>query len=116
MNIGGAVNAARFMTLGAALLPYLALVSVDTWMHEKSRRVPRAEQFFHAAAAVLFIAFVTAVFMDSAAALPLLIAFVACAATDEFGYHRHLAARERRVHFMSYAALAVFVVAWRLAG
>jgi len=78
--------------------------------------VPRAEQFFHAAAAVLFIAFVSAVFMGSRAALPVLIVFVACAATDEFGFHRHLPATERRVHFMSYAALAVFVVAWRLAG
>jgi hypothetical protein len=110
------MNAARVMTLGAALVPYLALVSVDTWMHEKSRRVPRTEQFFHATAAVLFIAFVAAVFMDSRAALPLLIAFAACAATDEFGFHRHLLATERRVHFMSYAALALFVVAWRLAG
>ena len=110
------MNAARVMTLGAALLPYLALVSVDTWMHEKARRVPRVEQFFHAAAAVLFVGFVVAVFRDSAAALPLLIAFAACAAADEFGFHRHLAASERRVHFMSYAALAIFVAAWRLAG
>jgi len=110
------MNVARVMTLGAALLPYLALVSVDTWMHEKARRVPRAEQFFHAAAAILFVAFVAAVFLGSAAALPLLIVFVACAATDEIGFHRHLLASERRVHFMAYAALALFVVAWRLAG
>jgi hypothetical protein len=110
------MNAARLMTLGAALVPYLALVSVDTWMHEKSRRVPRAEQFFHAAAAVLFIGFVVAVFLDSRAALPLLIAFSICAASDEIGFHRHLAAAERRVHLMSYAALAIFVAAWRLAG
>jgi hypothetical protein len=110
------MNAARVMTLGAALAPYLALVSVDTWMHEKSRRVPRAEQFFHAAAAVLLVAFVSAVFLGLPAALPVLIVFAACAATDEFGFHRHLPATERRVHFMSYAALALFVVAWRLAG
>ena len=110
------MNAARLMTLGAALVPYLALVSVDTWMHEKSRRVPRIEQFFHAAAAVLFIGFVIAVFLDAWAALPLLIAYVVCAASDEFGFHRHLAAAERRVHFMSYAALGIFVAAWRLAG
>jgi len=110
------MTAARLILLGAALAPYLALVSVDTWMHEKSRRVPRTEQFFHAAAAVLFVGFVVAVFRDSAAALPLLVAFVACAATDEFGFHRHLLASERRVHFMSYAALALFVFAWRLSG
>ena len=104
------------MTLGAALLPYLALVSVDAWMHEKARRVPRLEQFLHAAAAVLFVAFVVAVFRDSPAALALLASFVVCAAADEFGFHRHLAATERRVHFMSYAALALFVATWRLAG
>ena len=78
--------------------------------------MPRAEQFFHAAAAVLFIGFVVAVFLDSRAALPLLIAFAICAASDEIGFHRHLAAAERRVHLMSYAALAIFVAAWRLAG
>ncbi len=110
------MNAARVLTLGAALLPYLALVSVDAWMHEKARRVPRLEQFLHAAAAVLFLAFVVAVFRDSAAALALLLAFAACTAADEFGFHRHLSASERRVHFMAYFALAIFIAAWRLAG
>lgn len=110
------MNVARVMTLGVALVPYLALVSVDTWMHERSRRVPRAEQYFHAAAAILFAGFVAAAFLSSRAALPLLAAFLACAATDEFGFHRHLMANERRVHFMSYAALALFVVTWRLIG
>jgi fatty-acid desaturase len=110
------MNAARVMTLAAALVPYLALVSVDTWMHEKSRRVPRLEQVFHAKAAVLFVAFVAAVFLGSPLALPLLIVFVCCAATDEIGFHRHLLASERRVHFMSYAALMLFVCTWRVVG
>jgi hypothetical protein len=43
-----------------------------------------------------------------------LAAYVACAAVDEFGFHRHLSPSERRVHFVSYAALALFVVIWRL--
>ena len=106
--------ATRVLLLGAALAPYLALVTVDAWMHEKARRVPRIEQLFHLAAALLFAGFVTAVFLDSAAALPVLAAYVVCAAVDEFGFHRHLSASERRVHFVSYAALALFVTAWRL--
>jgi hypothetical protein len=114
-NIGGAhMTAARALLLGAALAPYLALVSVDTWMHETARNVPRAEKFFHYAAALLFGGFIAAIFLDSGLALPLLLAFVLCAAADEFGFHRHLSAAERRVHFVSYAALALFVGAWRL--
>ena len=76
------MTASRVILLGAALAPYLALVSVDAWMHEKARRVPRLEQLFHAAAALLFIGFVAAVFLESAAALPLLAAYVVCAAVD----------------------------------
>jgi hypothetical protein len=109
------MTAARVVLLGAALAPYVALVSVDAWMHEKARSVPRAEQLFHYAAALLFGGFVVAVFVESAFALPLLAAFVACAAIDEIGFHRHLSPAERRVHFMSYAALALFIVVWRIA-
>jgi hypothetical protein len=108
------MTAARVILLGAAVAPYLALVSVDAWMHERARRVPRIEQLLHAAAAILFSGFAVAVFVDSTLALPLLVAFAACAAGDEFGYHRHLSASERRVHFMSYAALTLFIAAWLL--
>src|SRR5262245_4871241 len=107
------MTAARAILLGAALTPYLALVSVDTWMHEKARRVPRAEQWFHYAAGLLFAGFAAAGFLRSSNALPLLVAFVACAAVDEIGFHRHLSPSERRVHFVSYAALVLFVGAWR---
>jgi len=108
------MNAARLILLGAALAPYVALVSVDAWMHEKARSVPRVEQVFHYTAALLLGGFVWAVFVDSAAALPFLAGYVICAAVDEFGFHRHLSAAERRVHFMSYAAFALFIAAWRL--
>lgn len=100
--------------LGAALMPYVALVSVDAWMHERARRVPRLEQFFHAAAAVFFLGFAVAVFHDATGpALVLLVAFVICTASDELGFHRHLEQRERRIHFGAYAALALFLLAWR---
>jgi len=108
------MTAARVTLLGAALAPYLALVSVDAWMHEKARQVPRFEKVLHYAAALLFGGFAVAVFMDSAAALPLLVAFLVCAAVDEFGFHSQLSAVERRVHFVSYAALVLFIATWRL--
>ena len=104
----------RMALLGAALAPYIALVSVDAWMHERARQVPRLEQVFHAAAAVLFLGFVIAVFRGATSlALALFAAFAICAACDELGFHRHLAARERQVHFFAYAALGVFLGAWR---
>jgi len=101
------------LLLGAALSPYAALVGFDAWMHERARHVPRLEKGLHYAAAMLFIGFVVSVFRDATRpALALLAAFVAVAAWDEIGFHAPLEARERRVHFLSYAALAVFVGAW----
>jgi hypothetical protein len=109
------MTATRMLLLGAALAPYITLVSVDAWMHERARRVPRLEQILHYAAALLFLGFVIAVFRESSPlALALLAAFALVAAWDELGFHRLLDARERRIHFVSYAALALFVGAWRL--
>ena len=103
----------RNIWLGLALLPYLAAAGVDAWMHERGRRVPRVEQFVHAGLAAAMVVFLTAVF----AARPLfafaaLAAFLALLVWDEAGYHRMIAARERRVHAISWAALAFFVIAW----
>jgi hypothetical protein len=107
----------RLLLLCAALVPYVALVSIDAWMHERSRRVPRLEQLLHYGAAVLFLAFVAAVFRGAEGlAVALFALFAAVAAWDEIGFHRHLAARERRVHFASYAALTLFIGAWRFVG
>lgn len=110
-------SATRMLLLGAALAPYVALVGFDTWMHERARRVPRLEQILHYAAGALFLGFVVAVFRDAGAIAPALLAcFAAVAAWDELGFHRALDARERRVHFASYAALALFIGAWRFMG
>jgi hypothetical protein len=106
-------SVSRLALLAAALAPYLALVGVDAWMHERARRVPRVEQVFHAIAALLFLGFIAAVFSAATTlALILLGAFAVCAACDELGFHRHLAVRERRIHFLAYAALAVFLGTW----
>lgn len=107
------MNATRMILLGAALVPYVALAGVDAWMHERARRVPRIEQVLHYTAAVAFMGFGIAAFRDSTRiALPLLAVFAVVTAWDELGYHRHLDRRERRVHFATFAALALFVSVW----
>ena len=40
-------GAARFASLGIGLLPYLGVAGIDTWMHERARKVPRIEQLLH---------------------------------------------------------------------
>jgi len=108
-------TATRILLLGGALAPYLVLIGVDAWMHERARRVPRFEQGLHYSAAILLLAFLVAVFRGfDALAVALLVAFTALTAWDEIGFHGPLARRERRVHFFSYAALGLFVGAWGL--
>jgi len=55
------VNATQLPLLGVALTPYLVLVSIDGWMHEASRQVPRVERWLHYSAAALFLGFLIAV-------------------------------------------------------
>jgi hypothetical protein len=103
----------RSIWLSVALLPYLALAGFDAWLHEKSRRVPRLEQALHAGAAISLLAFIAAAFASAPIASAVALAvFLGCAGFDEFGFHAPLAARERRVHFASYAALGLFVLVW----
>jgi hypothetical protein len=96
--------------LFASLLPYLALSAYDGWLHEKARRVPRAEQALHAtlfvSAAALIIGAFTA---RPGIALAGLAAFVPAACADEFGFHGMLERRERRLHHLAYACFAGFV-------
>ena len=99
--------------LGLALVPYLAVAGADAWMHERGRRVPPPEQWVHAGLAAAMAVFLGAVF----AAVPLvaicaLAAFVVLVIWDERAFHAAIAASERRVHAISWAALAGFVAAW----
>jgi len=99
--------------LGLALVPYLAAAGVDAWMHERGRRVPRTEQWIHGGLALSMAAFLAAVFSaQGPAAWAVLAAFLALLAWDEIAFHRAIDARERRVHAVSWAALAAFVAAW----
>jgi hypothetical protein len=107
------MSATQLPLLGFALAPYLALVSIDAWMHEASRQVPRVERWLHYSAAALFVGFLIALFRDvTALALALFGAFAALTAWDAIGFHRHLDARERRVHFAAYVALGFFLCVW----
>jgi len=105
--------ATQLPVLGLALTPYLALVSIDAWMHEASRQVPRVERWLHYSAGALFLGFLIALFRDATdLALVLFGAFAALTVWDAVGFHRNLAVRERRVHFAAYLALAMFVCVW----
>lgn len=99
--------------LGVALAPYLALVSIDAWMHEAERKVPRVERWLHYSAGALFLGFLVALFRDATAvAVALFGVFAVITVWDEVGFHRHLDARERRVHSAAYVALALFLCVW----
>jgi len=105
--------ATQLPVLGLALTPYLALVSIDAWMHEASRQVPRVERWLHYSAGALFLGFLIALFRDvTELALALFGTFTALTVWDAVRFHRDLAARERRVHFAAYVALALFVCVW----
>jgi len=104
----------RNIWLGLALIPYLAAVGVDAWMHERSRRVPRVEQWVHAGLALAMAVFLGAVFAGRAGpATASLALFAVLLAVDESAFHKPIAKAERRVHLGSWIALAGFVAAWR---
>lgn len=107
----------RLVWLGLALVPYAVLVGIDTWLHERSRCVPRFEQVLHVGLAIVLLAFFLAVFdARTALAFGTLCVFAVLAGVDEFGFHGKLATRERRVHFASYLALFAFVLTWQWLG
>ena len=107
------MTATQLPLLGAAITPYLVLVSIDAWMHEASRKVPTVERWLHYCAGALFLGFLVALFRDmTGLALALFSVFGVLTVWDETVFHGQLAARERRVHFGAYAALALFVGAW----
>jgi hypothetical protein len=38
---------ARIIWLGLGAIPYLGLVALDAWMHERARKVPALERIIH---------------------------------------------------------------------
>ena len=103
----------RLLVLSLALAPYLGLVAVDAWMHEKARRVPAVEQWLHAGIALTIGAFFIAAFLGAnVLAGILLLLSLPLMATDEIGFHGHLSRRERLVHLAEGLSLMVFVSVW----
>ena len=100
----------RLVWLTLALLPYASLAAFDGFLHERSRKVPRLEQWLHAGSALSIVVCIGAVFRaQTLLAIVAFCVFAPLAMADEFGFHASLAARERRVHFASYAALCLFL-------
>ena len=94
----------------ASLVPYLALSAYDGWLHEKARRVPRAEQVLHALLALSAIALIFGLFSGRAwLAWPGLAVYVPAAIADEAAFHGMLERRERKLHHVAYACFAGFV-------
>jgi len=104
---------ARIIWLGLGAIPYLGLVAVDAWMHERARKVPGLERTIHYTSAVALLAFLAGAFSarHSLAVMSLAV-FVPLTVLDELGFHRAIARSERRVHFAAYAALLVFIAVW----
>jgi hypothetical protein len=103
----------RLLVLYAALVPYLGFVAVDAWMHEKARRVPRAEQWLHGGIVVTLGSFFVLAFSGAnIAAGILLVLSLPMMAVDEIGFHGHLSRRERLVHLAEALSLILFVSVW----
>jgi hypothetical protein len=105
---------ARMIWLGLGVIPYLGLVVVDAWMHERARKVPAIERITHYTSAIALLAFLAGAFSARRSlAVASLAVFIVLTAFDELGFHRHIARSERRVHFAAYASLIVFIAIWQ---
>lgn len=103
----------RLLILALAIGPYLGCVSVDAWMHERHRRVPRVEQFLHAGIGLGVGAFLLLAFIGvNSWALLALAGGLLFLGADEFGFHRALPRRERTVHIAGLGSLLGFVGVW----
>lgn len=105
------LDAGQKQTLFFSLVPYLCLAAYDSFLHERARRVPLAEQAFHGVLFISLACLSAGLFFDRPRfALLALIAFVFAALGDEIGFHRPLPRRERWLHFAAYGCFAGFVV------
>jgi hypothetical protein len=103
----------RIVWLGLAAIPYLGLVAVDAWMHERARRVPGLERIIHYTSAIALLAFLAGAFSARhSLAVAGLAVFAPLTVLDEIGFHRGIERRERRVHLAAYVALTVFIAVW----
>ena len=110
------LNAGQKQALLLAMTPYLCLALYDGWLHERSRRVPLAEQAAHALLLVSLVTLTIGLFLDRPRwVLPAIIGFGVFTAADELGFHGGLPRRERLLHFAAYACFGGFcLVALRM--
>jgi hypothetical protein len=106
-------GSARIIWLALGAVPYLGLVAVDAWMHERARKVPPLERIIHYTSAVALLAFLACAFSarHSLAAVSLAV-FIPLTVIDELGFHRAIGRGERRLHMAAYAALTLFIGLW----
>lgn len=103
------LNAGQNYALLLAMTPYLCLALYDGWLHERSRRVPLAEQAVHALAVLSVATLTIGLFFDRPRwVLPAIIGFGVVTAADEVGFHGGLPRRERLLHFAAYACFGGF--------
>lgn len=104
---------ARIVWLAVGAIPYLGLVVVDAWMHERARKVPAVERVTHYLSAVALLAFLAGAFLaHRRLAVGSLAFFIVLIAFDELGFHKGISRSERRVHIAAYGSLAVFIAIW----
>jgi hypothetical protein len=97
------------------VLPYLAAVAADAWLHDRGRHVPRLERWAHGGLAAAMTLFLASVFLRrTQIAVGALVGFFGLLAWDELAFHRNIGPRERRVHATAWVALAGFLAFWGL--
>ena len=104
------LDAGQKQTLVVSMVPYLGLALYDSWLHERARRVPMAEQVFHGMAFVSVVSLMAGLFLNHPRfVVPAIAGFGLATLADELGFHRGLPRRERRLHFAAYACFAGFI-------
>lgn len=96
-----------------AAVPYLVIAGYDFWLHETDRQVPRAERLFHGVTIAGVAAFlISASFGWNVLATLAVIVLLFSATVDELKFHADLDPREKRLHFVGGAALALCIGVW----
>lgn len=93
--------------------PYLVLVLVDWWIHDKRRRVSAPEGVIHLGIAFSVGAFLSFVVLDRPTfGVVAFLAAITFLAVDELKFHRDVSVFERRIHYAADLSLLGFMLLW----